>query len=209
MPEIRHSTLFRAEAGKPAPVVRRPRAGFASLLPGGPGSPSAGTRPGCLKWLDAVWTKGAKAPGSGRVKSPSVRHPEARSRGQKSRNGASKGARVLERGRGNSRTMVAPLGAPFPSHLAGERKGTTAYPGPPKTRALSLACFILLALSCEGLHIAAMAEKNVFAIAAIVIFLIVGVFVAIGIVGTIAMLLYSLVAFVFSSLFGIELPRLY
>ena len=105
--------------------------------------------------------------------------------------------------------MVAPLGAPFPSHLAGERNGTTAYPGPQKTRAILLACFMLLALSREGLHIAAMAEKNIFAIAAIVIFLIVGVFVAIGVIGTIAMLLYSLVALVFSSLFGIELPRLH
>jgi hypothetical protein len=54
-----------------------------------------------------------------------------------------------------------------------------------------------------------MAEKNIFAIAAIAIFLIVGVFVAIGILGTIAMILYSIVAIVFSSVFGIELPRLH
>ena len=54
-----------------------------------------------------------------------------------------------------------------------------------------------------------MANKNVFAIAAIAIFLMVGVVVAVGVVATIAMLLYTVVAFVFSSVFGIELPRLH
>jgi hypothetical protein len=66
-----------------------------------------------------------------------------------------------------------------------------------------------LALSCEGLHIAAMANKNVFAIASIAIFLMVGVVVAIGVVGTIAVFLYTAVAFILSSMFGIELPRLH
>jgi len=54
-----------------------------------------------------------------------------------------------------------------------------------------------------------MANKNVFAIAGIGIFLIVGAFVAVGILGTIAMVLYGFVVFVFSSVFGIELPRLF
>jgi len=54
-----------------------------------------------------------------------------------------------------------------------------------------------------------MANKNVFALAGIGIFLIVGVFVAVGILGAILMFLYGIVVFVFSSVFGIELPRLY
>lgn len=54
-----------------------------------------------------------------------------------------------------------------------------------------------------------MANRNIFAIAGIGIFLIVGGFVAVGILGTIAMVLYGFVVFVFSSVFGIELPHLY
>ncbi len=54
-----------------------------------------------------------------------------------------------------------------------------------------------------------MANKNVFAIAGIGIFLIVGAFVAVGILGTIPMVLYGFVVFVFSSVFGFELPHLF
>jgi hypothetical protein len=54
-----------------------------------------------------------------------------------------------------------------------------------------------------------MADKNVFAIIGIAIFLITGIFVVIGVVGTIVVFLYTIVAFVFSSVFGIELPRLH
>jgi hypothetical protein len=54
-----------------------------------------------------------------------------------------------------------------------------------------------------------MANKNVFAIASIAIFLMVGVVVAIGVVGTIAVFLYTVVAFILSSVFGVELPRLH
>lgn len=54
-----------------------------------------------------------------------------------------------------------------------------------------------------------MANKNIFAVAAIGIFLIVGVFVALGVVGTILMLLYTAVAVIFKSAFGIDLPHLH
>jgi hypothetical protein len=57
--------------------------------------------------------------------------------------------------------------------------------------------------------VAAMANKNVFGIIGIAIFLIVGVFVAIGIVGAILMFLYGIVVLVFSNVFGIELPHLH
>lgn len=53
-----------------------------------------------------------------------------------------------------------------------------------------------------------MANRNVFAIAGIAIFLIVGVFVVIGVAGTILMLLYTVVVVAFAA-FGIELPHLH
>ena len=65
-----------------------------------------------------------------------------------------------------------------------------------------------LAVRRERPHSGGMANRNVFAIAGIGIFLIVGVFVAVGILGAIAMVLYGFVVFVFSSVFGIELPHL-
>ena len=54
-----------------------------------------------------------------------------------------------------------------------------------------------------------MANRNLFAIVAIVLALIVGVVVAVSIVGTILVLLYGIVVAVFRSAFGIELPHLY
>ncbi len=53
-----------------------------------------------------------------------------------------------------------------------------------------------------------MANRNPFAIVAIAIFLLTGVVVAIGVAGTILLLLYTLVSVVLSSVFGIELPKL-
>ena len=53
-----------------------------------------------------------------------------------------------------------------------------------------------------------MANKNVFAIVGIGIFLIVGVFVAIGVAGTILMILYTVAGVALKSVFGIELPHL-
>ena len=54
-----------------------------------------------------------------------------------------------------------------------------------------------------------MADKNVFAIAGIGIFLIVGAIVAVAIAGTILMFLYGVVVVVFRSVLGIELPHLF
>jgi hypothetical protein len=54
-----------------------------------------------------------------------------------------------------------------------------------------------------------MANKNVFAIIGIGIFLIVGVFVAIGVAGTILMILYAVAGVVLKSAFGIDLPHPY
>jgi hypothetical protein len=65
-----------------------------------------------------------------------------------------------------------------------------------------------LAASPEPLHIGGMADKNAAAIIGIVIFLIVGVIVCVGILGTILMFLYGIVVFVFRNTFGIELPHL-
>jgi len=54
-----------------------------------------------------------------------------------------------------------------------------------------------------------MANRNVFAIAGITIFLMVGVVVVIGVTGTILLLLYTVLSVALSSLFGIELPKLH
>jgi hypothetical protein len=54
-----------------------------------------------------------------------------------------------------------------------------------------------------------MADKNVFAIAGIGIFLFVGAIVAVAIAGTILVFLYGIVVVVFRNAFGIELPHLF
>ena len=54
-----------------------------------------------------------------------------------------------------------------------------------------------------------MANRNPFAIVAIVLFLIVGAVVALAIAGTILVFLYGIVVAIFRSAFGIELPHLY
>ena len=66
-----------------------------------------------------------------------------------------------------------------------------------------------LAASRERQHSGAMADKNPFAIVAIAVFLIVGVFVGVGIIGTILLFLYGIAVLVFRNVFGIELPHLY
>ena len=58
--------------------MRRPRAGFASLPPGGPGQPSAPTTWRRLNWLDAARTKAGESlpdrgPGSGPVRARKLR----------------------------------------------------------------------------------------------------------------------------------------
>jgi hypothetical protein len=65
--------------------VRRPLYRFASDAPGGPGSPSAGTKPRCLEWLDAARTKGGESCPDRGWAMPYRPRPEARPRGQKSR----------------------------------------------------------------------------------------------------------------------------
>ena len=87
--------------------MRRLRAGLVTPPPGGPGPPSAPTTRGRLHWLDAARTKAGESlpdrgPGSG-----SVRARKLRPRGQKSRCGAPRGARVLERGRGKTEDWCA------------------------------------------------------------------------------------------------------
>ncbi len=59
-------------SGNPTSAMRRPRTGFVTPSPGGPGQPSAGIMTGCLRWLDAAGTKGGgscpdRGPGSGPV----------------------------------------------------------------------------------------------------------------------------------------------
>lgn len=54
-----------------------------------------------------------------------------------------------------------------------------------------------------------MANRNVFAIAGIGLFLVVGVVVALTIAATIFVLLYQLVAFALRGLVGVELPSLH
>ena len=50
------------EAHRRRSGMRRPRARFAALLPGGPGQPSGPTTGVCLQWLDGAGCAGAKAP---------------------------------------------------------------------------------------------------------------------------------------------------
>ena len=54
-----------------------------------------------------------------------------------------------------------------------------------------------------------MANRNVFAIAGIGIFLITGAVVAIGIAGTVLLILYTIAGIVLKAAFGIDLPHLY
>jgi len=77
----------------------------------------------------------------------------------------------------------------------------------PRRPAPSSPGFVLAALG-ESPHSAGMANRNVFAIAGIAIFLMVGAVVAIGVVASIFMVLYGIVVLIFHSAFGIELPHL-
>jgi hypothetical protein len=53
-----------------------------------------------------------------------------------------------------------------------------------------------------------MANRNVFAIAGIAIFLICGVFVVLGVTATLLLMLYTIIGLVLG-IFGIELPKLF
>jgi len=77
--------------------MRRLRAGLVTPLPGGLGPPSAPTTRGRLHWLDAARTKaGESLPDRGPGSGP-VRARKLRPRGQKSRCGAPRGARILQK----------------------------------------------------------------------------------------------------------------
>ena len=71
---------------------RRLRAGLVTPSPGGPGQPSDPTMRVCLQWLDEAGGEGRREP-PGWKGPPAfpVTHPEARPRGQKSRDGAPNG----------------------------------------------------------------------------------------------------------------------
>jgi hypothetical protein len=67
----------------------------------------------------------------------------------------------------------------------------------------------MLAAAYPGPHSAPMANRNIFAIAGIGLFLMVGVVVALAFAATVFVLLYQLVAAALRGLFGIELPSLH
>ena len=99
--------------------VRRPRACLASTHSGGPGSPSVPTTGDCLQWLDAARTKGGESCPDRGGRSPPVRARKLRPRGQKSPPWSAEWRARLRRARRRhqaSGLMVAPPGAPFPSH---------------------------------------------------------------------------------------------
>jgi hypothetical protein len=68
---------------------------------------------------------------------------------------------------------------------------------------------LVLAALGESPQSIGMANRNIFAIAGIAIFLMVGVVVAIGVAASIFMVLYGVVVLIFHSAFGIELPHLF
>ena len=69
-----------------------------TAAPGGLGSPSVPTKRDCLKWLDAARTKGGESCPDQGGRSPPVRARKLRPRGQKSRDGAPRGARAPDNG---------------------------------------------------------------------------------------------------------------
>src|SRR5665647_507035 len=122
---------FGLEAGQPALGVRRPRAGFASLQSGGLGTRSGATTgaPRGARWtgngpmvsggpksVSAVEAALGGPTGNRRI------NQETRTRGQKSRDGAPRGARVLQKGTRQDGKTGAPLGAPSPRFFEGEKK---------------------------------------------------------------------------------------
>ena len=110
--------------------MRRPRVWFAAMPPGGPGSPSAPTTWGRLQWLDAAWMKGGESCLDTVGRMAFCPRPEARSRGQKSRDGASCGETCLSQRHVSAMCaglLVAPHGAPSPRMCEGRQK--TGLPG--------------------------------------------------------------------------------
>ncbi|HEY5378896.1 MAG TPA: hypothetical protein VIJ78_05085 [Pseudolabrys sp.] len=105
----------------------------------------------------------------------------------------------------------------MPLYKACRGAGASAKIDVPKTRAPRrwrlrrhrLQGRLVLAALGESPHSIGMANRNIFAIAGIAIFLMVGVVVAIGVAASIFMVLYGVVVLIFHSAFGIELPHLF
>ena len=126
--------------------MRRLRAGLVTLLPGGPGQPSARTMTGCLQWLDARDTKGGgsrpdrKGP-KGLLCAPARKHglrglkdaargaPRGAARSQMS-------ARTKEYGRAAWRATPS-IDSGDESLSPPRRGGKAAYPGPQTIRAMT------------------------------------------------------------------------
>jgi hypothetical protein len=107
--------------------VRRPRAGLVTPRSGGPGQPSAGTKTGCLEWLDVAGTKGGGSRPDQEGEEPSVPRREARRQGQKPPRRSATGRARLQRKtrpRRKARTLRAPRGAPSPRASRPEGKRT-------------------------------------------------------------------------------------
>ncbi len=66
-----------------------------------------------------------------------------------------------------------------------------------------------LAARHKARHTRDMANRNVFAIAGIGLFLLVGAVVVIAVAGTILMVVYGFVVIAFKNIFGIELPHIF
>ena len=140
----------RAGPGLAGPAARRPRAGFAGRLSGGPGQPSGPTTRVCLQWLDGAGRRAAKAARTGglgplspqRKNGPWNRNRRKWSAGWRARR--SQGARTPR----GVELKTAPAGAPSPRifwrgttppHPLREGHQTTANPAPQRTGAMTLA----------------------------------------------------------------------
>jgi hypothetical protein len=123
--------------------MRRPRACLASTHPGGAGAPPGGQYGLPARSLAdggrpcSGWPRKARP---GAVRKTPANKPRLRKLVWVARRAAPRG---LERDRGHTKTMVAPLGAPSPSPWRGDkrREGRRAYPGPRQTiRLMTLGC---------------------------------------------------------------------
>jgi hypothetical protein len=113
--------------------MRCPRAGLVTPHPGGPGQPSAGTKTGCLQWLDVAGTKGGGSrPDQGREER-SVLRREARRRGQKSRRGAPRGATPWQQGVHRRTGSAFSARHPLSCEEGKQAKGNTGDPGARQT----------------------------------------------------------------------------
>ena len=108
--------------------MRRLRAGLVTLLPGGPGQPSARIMTGCLQWLDARDTKGggSRPDGEARAASP-VRPRGSTAYGDTKRRQWSAGRRLSASQAERARLAACRAAAP----AAQEASQASAFPGAP------------------------------------------------------------------------------